>query len=156
MLSCEKPADGIIINPPIKPTTPTTPTTPENPEQPQDPGTPVVAPDGYVIVGYVTSWGNRIPDPTYLTHINYAFGKVDSDFETLKISGESRLKKIVALKSSHPQLKVVLSIGGWGAGNGAGNIHLILLGTSLLLEGPVGEPAPFGSGGAGQKAHHGG
>lgn len=123
MLSCEKPADGIVINPPTKPTTPTTPTTPEtpetpeNPEQPQDPGTPVVAPDGYVIVGYVTSWGNRIPDPTYLTHINYAFGKVDSDFETLKISGESRLKKIVALKSSHPQLKVVLSIGGWGAGN---------------------------------------
>ncbi len=51
MLSCEKPADGIVINPPTKPTTPTTPTTPEtpetpeNPEQPQDPGTPVVAPD---------------------------------------------------------------------------------------------------------------
>ncbi len=42
------------------------------------------------------------------------------------------------------------------AGNGAGNAYLILLGTSLLLEGPVGEPALFGSRGAGQKAHHGG
>ena len=131
LLSCEKPVNGIVINPPsTKPstpsTTPETPTTPENPTEPENPTdptqpetpvTPVVAPTGYVIVGYATYWEDRLPDPTYLTHINYAFGKIDADFETLKISGESRLKKIVALKSSHPQLKVVLSIGGWGAGN---------------------------------------
>lgn len=31
-----------------------------------------------VIIGYVTSWSSEVPDPTYLTHINYAFGHVNS------------------------------------------------------------------------------
>lgn len=86
--------------------------------EPQTPSfSPATPPEGYIIVGYVTYWGSILPDPTYLTHINYAFGKIDSDFETLKIQGESRLKKIVALKNTYPNLKVCLSIGGWGAGN---------------------------------------
>ena len=70
-----------------------------------------------VIVGYVTYWGTVLPNPEYLTHINYAFGKIADDYETLTIKKEDRLKKVAALKNSYPDLKVLLSIGGWGAGN---------------------------------------
>lgn len=38
--------------------------------------------DGKVVVAYVTSWSHVIPDPKYMTHINYAFGHVD---ETLMV-----------------------------------------------------------------------
>lgn len=74
-------------------------------------------PGQYVVVGYVTYWGSVLPNPELLTHINYAFGKIDSDFETLTIKKEDRLKKVVALKNSKADLRVLLSIGGWGAGN---------------------------------------
>ena len=69
-----------------------------------------------VIVAYVTSWSNVIPDPTYMTHINYAFGHVNDSFSGIRIDNENRLKEIVALKVQHPHLKVMLSIGGWGSG----------------------------------------
>lgn len=70
-----------------------------------------------IIVGYATYWDTVMPDPTLLTHINYAFAHIKSDFETLDIKTVSRLKKIAGLKSRNPDLKVLLSVGGWGAGN---------------------------------------
>ena len=69
-----------------------------------------------VIVSYVTSWTQAIPDPQYITHINYAFGHVTETFDGIRIDNEARLKTIVALKTSHKKLKVLLSIGGWGSG----------------------------------------
>ena len=71
----------------------------------------------YIVVGYATYWDTVMPDPTLLTHINYAFAKIQSDFESLEIRTPSRLEKIVALKQTNPDLKVLLAIGGWGAGN---------------------------------------
>ena len=39
----------------------------------------------YVVLAYVTSWGESTPDPACLTHINYAFGHV-TDTPALKLS----------------------------------------------------------------------
>ncbi|UAY54151.1 glycosyl hydrolase family 18 protein [Arachidicoccus terrestris] len=69
-----------------------------------------------VALAYVTSWSKGLPDPTYLTHINYAFGHVNATFNGIDISNPDKLKGIVALKARFPELKVCLSIGGWGSG----------------------------------------
>lgn len=69
-----------------------------------------------VVIAYVTSWTQTIPDPTVMTHINYAFGHVNDTFNGVRIDNSNRLRKIVALKKKAPGLKVLLSIGGWGSG----------------------------------------
>jgi chitinase len=68
------------------------------------------------IVAYVTSWSSVIPDPNYVTHINYAFGHVNDNFNGVRIDNPSRLKSIVNLRNKSPKLKIMLSIGGWGSG----------------------------------------
>ena len=69
-----------------------------------------------IVLAYVTSWSSIIPDPTYLTHINYAFGHVNETFDGVRVDNEERLKQIVALRKDKPSLKVFLSIGGWESG----------------------------------------
>lgn len=68
-----------------------------------------------VVVAYVTSWSSIMPDPFVMTHINYAFGGVGSDNKVYS-DGTSRLKNIVKLKEKNPELKILLSVGGWGRG----------------------------------------
>ena len=115
LLGCEGPVQPNFVVP--------VPTPEEQPEQPEDetpetPETPAPAPvGGRIIVGYVTYWETRMPDPTLLTHINYAFALIKDDFETLDVKKPDRLQQVVALKKRNPDLKVVLSVGGWGAGN---------------------------------------
>lgn len=72
--------------------------------------------DEKVIIAYVTSWSQPIPDAKYMTHINYAFGHVNDTFDGVRIDNVERLQQIVALKKDHPLLKILLSIGGWGSG----------------------------------------
>ena len=72
---------------------------------------------GHVVVAYVTSWSEDLPDPSVITHINYAFGGVTRTFDGVRISNEGRLRRIAALKQQAPSLKVCLSVGGWGSGN---------------------------------------
>ncbi|MCD8264961.1 MAG: glycoside hydrolase family 18 protein [Tannerellaceae bacterium] len=57
-----------------------------------------------------------MPDPNYITHINYAFGYVNETFDGIIIQNEERLRKIVGLKEQYPDLTIMLSIGGWGSG----------------------------------------
>ena len=119
LLCCEKPGhETMVIQPPAQPGQSTTPATPipSDPDPVPEP-TPVSGPDGLVVVGYATYWDKTIPNPTLLTHINYAFAHIKDDFESLDIKTPSRLKQMVALKRSNPNLKVLLSIGGWEAGN---------------------------------------
>lgn len=74
-------------------------------------------PKDKVVVAYVTSWSEVIPDPTLMTHINYAFGHVTDSFDGLRIDNPDRLRTLVALKEKNPDLRVMLSVGGWGSGN---------------------------------------
>lgn len=69
-----------------------------------------------VVIAYVTSWSSVIPDPAHITHINYAFGHVTNSFDGVRIDNPQRLKTLVALKAVKPELKVMLSVGGWGSG----------------------------------------
>lgn len=69
-----------------------------------------------VIVAYVTSWSDVIPDPQYITHINYAFGHVTDTFDGVRVDNPDRLRRLADLKKDAPGLKVMLSVGGWGSG----------------------------------------
>ena len=122
LLACDKPAQKIVIPIPEKPTGQQGGNNGNNGNggdngSTDDTPTPAAAPSEAVIVGYAVYWENSLPDPALLTHLNYAFALINNDYETLNIQKESRLKLMVALKKQNPKLKVLLSIGGWGAGN---------------------------------------
>lgn len=69
-----------------------------------------------VVVAYVTSWSSVIPDASLMTHLNYAFGHVNDSFDGVRIDNPDRLRQMVELKVHNPELKVMLSVGGWGSG----------------------------------------
>ncbi|WP_290382475.1 glycoside hydrolase family 18 protein [Paramuribaculum intestinale] len=74
-------------------------------------------PTSQIVVAYVTGWSSCAPDPSLMTHINYAFGKVAPTFDSVTVQNPARLDSVVALHRVNPDLKIMLSIGGWGAGN---------------------------------------
>jgi chitinase len=74
----------------------------------------------YKIIGYIAGWkgvDTTKIDATKLTHINYAFANV---VDGKVIEGEGRenddkenLAKLNSLKRINPDLKILISIGGW-------------------------------------------
>ena len=118
LLSCGKPAEKFVIEPPAKPSGQQGKTDPPSqPDPTPTPFQPIDPPSESVIAGYAVYWEDTLPDPSLLTHINYAFAHIKNDFETLDIKQESRLSRIAGLKKTNPSLKVLLSVGGWEAGN---------------------------------------
>lgn len=71
----------------------------------------------YKIIAYYTGSGDKIQEYPVekLTHIIYSFLRIKED--TLTVANEKQeksLMQIVALKEKYPNLKVMVSIGGWG------------------------------------------
>ncbi|KAF6206607.1 hypothetical protein GE061_017843 [Apolygus lucorum] len=93
--------------------------------------------NGKVVVCYVGTWATYRPgkgafhidsiDPSLCSHLVYSFAGLDTTTWKLKSLdpyndleenyGKGSFKKMTALKSSHPQLKVTLAVGGWNEGS---------------------------------------
>lgn len=70
------------------------------------------------LVGYATARTDfaRLPAER-LTHLNYAFAVVNpaGDVVLPSPTDAGHLAQLVALRSRHPDLRILLSVGGWGA-----------------------------------------
>ncbi|SOD82305.1 chitinase [Spirosoma fluviale] len=75
-------------------------------------------PHSYVVIGYVTGngWSKDQIEAQKLTHINYAFGVPDEKgvIAPLTAKDGENLAKLTSLRASNKDLKILLSIGGWG------------------------------------------
>lgn len=82
------------------------------------------SPENYMVVGYVAGFRNydfsKI-DASLLTHINYAFaniidGEVMFGSEAIDNTGMNAedIRVLSALKEVNPDLKILVSVGGWG------------------------------------------
>ncbi len=77
----------------------------------------VPADDRMKIIGYV--FGSRDPDienidAAKLTHINYAFANIEDNEAVLERPfDQSNLSRLNALKEKNPDLKILVSVGGW-------------------------------------------
>src|SRR6478609_6531092 len=79
---------------------------------------PVPPPAPPRVIGYFAGWSDYAADQIpadKLTHINYAFGVIQNGECSIQ-NEEKALKKfegLRALKQKHPNVKTLISIGGW-------------------------------------------
>jgi len=78
------------------------------------------SPATYRIVGYVAD-ADPLPaiDPAKVDVLNYAFGTLDEHGHIVLRSphATASLASLVGLRQRHPNLRIVLSVGGWSAGH---------------------------------------
>ncbi len=77
-----------------------------------------VAPAAPRLIAYVTGWSPPVAiDTTRITHVNFAFARIDGKGGVVlpDAASAARLDEIVALKRAMPPLRVLISVGGWGA-----------------------------------------
>ena len=70
------------------------------------------------VVAYVASWSIPVTiDAAKLTHINFAFAHINARGEIALDDSQAKegLKRLLDLKRINPQLKVLVSVGGWQA-----------------------------------------
>lgn len=66
----------------------------------------------YKVIGYVYGTPNTM-NAEKLTHVNYAFGYIVNG--KVFVSNSEDISRLVSFKSINSNLKVVISVGGWGA-----------------------------------------
>jgi chitinase len=81
-------------------------------------GAATVEPQEFRVIAYVAGWSlPPVIDPEKLSHINFAFARIDAGgkvaFENPAYA--AKLKSLLDLKKRNPQLKVIVSVGGWEA-----------------------------------------
>ena len=119
---------------PTKTSAPPTATITPEPTRPPLPtptllGVPAAGNFQYRIVGYYPSWGvyarkySPVDIPVdHLTHINYAFGKIDRETLTCvyadTTADDNNFIDLRRMKQNHPHFQVLLSIGGWTLSDG--------------------------------------
>ena len=70
------------------------------------------------LIAYVTGWSPPVSiDTSRITHVNFAFARIDGQGRVVlpDEASATRLAEIVALKRMAPALRVLISVGGWGA-----------------------------------------
>ena len=85
----------------------------------------LIPPEKRVVVAYITSWTSAMPDPQYLTHVNYGFGHVNATFDGIRVEDPVRLRQISMMRVKYPHLKILLSIGGWQGSYGFSEMAML-------------------------------
>ena len=70
------------------------------------------------LIAYVTGWAPPgVVDTSRITHVNFAFARIDPEGRVVlpDETHAARLDALVALKRAAPTLRVLVSVGGWGA-----------------------------------------
>ena len=122
-LSCTKEGGAV---------TPTKKKAAEEPDQPSVPADAKLCREDCLgqkpmVIAYFTENSSEVPDPNLVTHINFAHGRFvntktgeggivigKANTSSDNSSYIALLKKVLALKKTNPELKVLLMIGGWG------------------------------------------
>lgn len=98
-----------------------------------------LVPDEYKIIGYIAGWkgvDTSLIDAEKLTHINYAFANVIDgrvkEGEGREEQDKQNLALLRSLKSKNPNLKILISVGGWTWSKGFSDAVLTASGRKIF------------------------